>query len=417
MALQFQPPPAWLMQEYMNQKSPVQEGMESAGSIANTVLQHKAMETKKQNDAMGIYVEAYRKGGPSFAMEIAKRLGLKNPPTPGALPGGGGPPAISTGTAPSPMPGGMPGSTPGEDAAQMSMSSEHPMAPQAPAGGAPMSPIIAHWNQTMGGQGGGAPAAPMAPPQPGMPQLPTNENPADLLNMGEFGADRLKGLESVQKLKDAQDAHDEKFGKKTPITKEGLLKKGSYDPAKDYVVEPASGQETRSERLGSSLRKELTGSKSYDRFVTIKSAAENIGEAIKNPGAYGDLGTLFDYMKILDPISVVREGEQQTFRKTGSMSQGIANAMNKLVTGETITPEQRKEVMRFTNNRLKIAHKQYKNLSDPTLKQAKRIGVDPSEVDPFYGQSFGDENEGPHGASVTQNGHTYTWNAEKGAYE
>lgn len=205
MALQFDPP-EWLIKDYLEQKSPVQQAAEGTQQTLGAYAQIKNQEAQRQNDALGTYVKAYDSGGPEFATDIARRIGLQNPP---ALPSkaAAGAPGVAVGQNP-PNTVQMP--IPGQGSQPMSM--------------APTSPIVAHWNQSTG----------QSQSTPGMPELPGNSDPEELLKMGNFGRKELAGRESLQKLKDSQDAH----GIKTPITKEDLLKKGSYDPNKDFVVEP-----------------------------------------------------------------------------------------------------------------------------------------------------------------------------------
>jgi len=163
------------------------------------------------------------------------------------------------------------------------------------------------------------------------------------------------------------------------------------------------------------FRNRLVTSEPYKNFSDITGKASTIEKMVIDPGAFGDLGILFDYMKALDPTSVVREGEQERFKATGSLSTRGANALNALVSGKTLTPEQRQEVLKYTKLRQKSAFDIYQTHAKPTVEQAKRLNLNLSEIDPYFGQKFeipnsDKSNNAPYGNVVQQNGKTYRWN-------
>ena len=51
----------------------------------------------------------------------------------------------------------------------------------------------------------------------------------------------------------------------------------------------------------------------------------------KDPSAAGDLAMIFTYMKILDPTSVVREGEQATAQNAAGTPERIKNIYNRVI--------------------------------------------------------------------------------------
>jgi hypothetical protein len=57
--------------------------------------------------------------------------------------------------------------------------------------------------------------------------------------------------------------------------------------------------------------------------------------------AVGDLSLIFGYMKMLDPGSVVREGEFATAQNAAGVPDRIMNIYNKVATGERLNPSQR----------------------------------------------------------------------------
>ncbi len=175
-------------------------------------------------------------------------------------------------------------------------------------------------------------------------------------------------------------------------------------------------QQNKKEDRTYEFRNRLVSSEPYKNFSDISSKASTIEKMVDNPGAFGDLGILFDYMKALDPTSVVREGEQERFKATGALTTRAANALNSLVTGKTLTPEQRQDVLKYTKMRQKSAYDIYKTHANPTIDQAKRLGLNSSEIDPYDGVKFDDQVQpkpAPYGNVIEQGNKLYRWNGNE----
>jgi len=69
--------------------------------------------------------------------------------------------------------------------------------------------------------------------------------------------------------------------------------------------------------------------KQVDAYNRIVSSAED-------PSAAGDVAVVFNYMKMLDPGSVVRESEFALAASTGSLDEAIQNKFGKVATGEIL---------------------------------------------------------------------------------
>lgn len=71
-------------------------------------------------------------------------------------------------------------------------------------------------------------------------------------------------------------------------------------------------------------------------FQKIRSAVQTINST-DNSGA-GDIALVYAYMKMLDPTSVVREGEFATAQNSGSIPEFVMAQYNKALKGEMLTP-------------------------------------------------------------------------------
>lgn len=98
------------------------------------------------------------------------------------------------------------------------------------------------------------------------------------------------------------------------------------------------------------LRGEFT--KALTEFNTVQDAfgrvAASVQERAKNPEAVSpasDIALVFGFMKMLDPASVVREGEYATAQNAAGVPERIRNVYNKAVDGEFLTDTQRQDMV------------------------------------------------------------------------
>ncbi len=150
------------------------------------------------------------------------------------------------------------------------------------------------------------------------------------------------------------------------------------------AVETQMRQARSEEAAIAAYRKELGTSPAFKNYQESITAANGIDTMLKNPTAYGDLSTMFTFMKSLDPDSVVREGEQLLFRKTGSVTDKAANALNRFVSGQTLTPEQRQSVGELSKKLATNRRLTYEEFAKPTLEQARRRNFLEREIDPGF---------------------------------
>lgn len=106
---------------------------------------------------------------------------------------------------------------------------------------------------------------------------------------------------------------------------------------------------------------------------------ESRGVKMKQNAA-SDVALIFNFMKMLDPGSVVREGEQATARNARGVAEDVRNAYNMLLTGQQLTPEQRG---RFINE-AKATYTAQLRAQQQTdrfyVGEARRMGIDPQRV-------------------------------------
>jgi len=123
------------------------------------------------------------------------------------------------------------------------------------------------------------------------------------------------------------------------------------------------------------MRKELADINKDDK--TIISAFSKVNAAAQNPSAQNDLALIFSYMKMLDPGSVVREGEFANAQNAAGIPDRIMNIYNKALRGERLNQEQR---MGFVSSARDLYNGSVQRFDQRTRQQAETAeayGFDP----------------------------------------
>ncbi len=115
-------------------------------------------------------------------------------------------------------------------------------------------------------------------------------------------------------------------------------------------------------------------------YADTSESIQRIRASVKDPSAAGDLALIFNYMKILDPRSVVREAEYATAENAAGVPDRVRRLHNKVIDGQKLSPDQRKD---FLNRAEKLYDSQAKLHSlrkREYTRLAKEIGVSPTQV-------------------------------------
>lgn len=94
-----------------------------------------------------------------------------------------------------------------------------------------------------------------------------------------------------------------------------------------------------------SLRGDAEGDLNRIRFREVESSFQRVVDSAREPSAAGDLALIFNYMKMLDPGSTVREGEFANAQNAGGASARARAAYNSILDGTRLTDEQRSDFL------------------------------------------------------------------------
>lgn len=115
-------------------------------------------------------------------------------------------------------------------------------------------------------------------------------------------------------------------------------------------------------------------------FVQVSDAHARVRAAADQPSAAGDLALIFNYMKMLDPGSTIREGEFATAQNSTGVPNRLRARYNSIVDGKRLADPQRKD---FLDRAVKLFDAQLGEAQKTATAYediAKRAGVNPDNV-------------------------------------
>ena len=115
-------------------------------------------------------------------------------------------------------------------------------------------------------------------------------------------------------------------------------------------------------------------------YVTIRDSWKRLQSVVKEPSAAGDLALLFNYMKILDPGSVVRESEFANAESAASIPDRIRGQWERVRTGQRLAPEVREDFVKQAANLVQAQEGLQRRLESQYGSIAQRFGIRPEDV-------------------------------------
>lgn len=183
----------------------------------------------------------------------------------------------------------------------------------------------------------------------------------------------------------------------TPEYKIQQLRDGNYyyvDPTGNRPPMPVSTNITpkRDEKtitdLENQLRDEFTdGSGEY---IKVRDAYARVDAAGKDPSAAGDLALIFNYMKMLDPGSTVREGEFANAQNSAGVPARIRAKFNQVQSGQRLDKPTRKDFLDRADMLYRAAFRGQKQLVKTYTGLAERNNVNVDNVVIDYESSVSD---------------------------
>ena len=152
----------------------------------------------------------------------------------------------------------------------------------------------------------------------------------------------------------------------------------------------AGTDSSKTQKLIMDARKEFTSLPGVKSFSGVSFAYSRIAASADNPSPSGDLALIFNFMKMLDPGSVVREGEFATAQNAGAVDDRIRSLYNRVIDGTRLSDTQRADFVGRATKLYSGAESQYQTLADQYGGFAQNAGLDPSQVIPDFSYSGGE---------------------------
>jgi len=128
------------------------------------------------------------------------------------------------------------------------------------------------------------------------------------------------------------------------------------------------------------LRQELSSDVSFKNYASVRTAARTLIENIQLGTPFADLTSVNAFVQIIDPGSVVKEGEQNRVLGTGALGQRIAKFFERQADGTFFLKGERDDLIKSIQAPWFQRMKTYKDRRSSTIKSAKRQGL--IDVDP-----------------------------------
>ena len=155
--------------------------------------------------------------------------------------------------------------------------------------------------------------------------------------------------------------------------------KAQHVPAEMLAKVYSPKELTRMDKMRGDLEKERKDAK----VGAVVDSYRRMHAYVSDPSQFsgpGDIAMVFNFMKTLDPASVVRESEFVTAAKAGSRAYEFARQWNRFITGERFVEADRKAFLNSVRGLVEPAMKTDQFIKDKYARVARRWGYPPSLI-------------------------------------
>ena len=133
-----------------------------------------------------------------------------------------------------------------------------------------------------------------------------------------------------------------------------------------------------------SVRGEFVAIPAVKSFSEQAQAFGRIVASAEDPSPAGDLALIFNFMKVLDPGSTVREGEFANAQNAGGIDDKVRGLYNQIINGKRLSEVQRADFVGRAQRLYGNAEQGYAKTEKFYRGVAERAGLKPEEVIPNY---------------------------------
>lgn len=122
--------------------------------------------------------------------------------------------------------------------------------------------------------------------------------------------------------------------------------------------------------------------KQTETFGQLRGYYQRIQAATEDASPASDIALVYSFMKMLDPTSVVREGEFATAEKAGGVPEKIWSVYNKALNGERLHPSVRADFVKQASRQFVRSYGEYENARKTYGDLAEQYGLNRNRVTP-----------------------------------
>jgi hypothetical protein len=179
----------------------------------------------------------------------------------------------------------------------------------------------------------------------------------------------------------------------TITTNDGVY---SYNPRSGTKIRLGDRPE-RNEGEGRDFMQENKLRQSYfdqaKPFIDLRTNYQRINAAAQDDTGASDIALVYAFMKMLDPTSVVREGEFATAQNAGGVDAKVIATYNNILNGQRLAPQVRGEFIQQAKRQFNEQWKSYEPVRKTYQNLAKQYNLDPDRTAPDL--SYGVERPDP----------------------
>lgn len=151
-----------------------------------------------------------------------------------------------------------------------------------------------------------------------------------------------------------------------------------YEPGPD--PKEAEKQKLEAAKLEADTNKMYRGEDPVKQYEGVKFGYEKLRSAATQDTGPADISMVFGFMKMLDPTSVVREGEAANIQNTSGVPDKVRIMYNQALSGVKLSPQQRAEILQTADAVYQEASTNLQDRNKYYQDYSTRSGINPGFV-------------------------------------
>ena len=236
---------------------------------------------------------------------------------------------------------------------------------------------------------------------PNVDKLPAQFDPAFVKRMQMMSLQAKDQLEQQWKaLNYGLDVQKFDETKRHNTSTEGISIRGQNMTDQRQRDANAIQQGQKASAIENQLRDEFNSLTKDHRSVT--DAYSRVMETAKGGKGVNDIALIFSYMKMLDPGSVVREGEYATARNAGGVPDRIISMYNQALNGSQLSPQVRADMVGQARKIYERSQADMGNIANQYKDIAGRNGANPDNVVVSFNSTSARQSSADAGKTLTE---------------